>query len=277
MAAKLAHTIDLSKQLTSTTAEDGCLLLSIEGGLVFSINGSGLRIWELLEQHRSGATVDEVVDHLELYYADCAPARDRLVRDTQLLLAHLSERGLVRVEGSGPSTARFCVREDVFRTDAATVVVEKSVQEYDESTRYLPHDPPETHLWRSFSDTFKGFCALLIYDVILRLWGFGRICKTVERCRVTRKRRVNSVRVRQVCAAVDRARLWYPKSVLCLQHSAVIAWLLRKQGADARMKIAGRQMPFYAHAWVEVGSTVVNDEQSVRERYHAFRRCLNRS
>ncbi len=277
MAATLKHTIDLSKQFTSETTEDGCLLLSIVGGFVFSINGSGLRIWELLELHPSGMSVDEVIGQLELYYAKCAPSRECLIRDTQKLLALLNERELLAVENDGPSKGKYHIREDVFRTDARMIDDATSVQQCDESICYRPYDPPKTDRWRSLLDTVLGFTALLIFDLIIKFWGFGCVYKIVERCDVTPSKKMKEAKVRQVSAGVDRARLWYPKSVQCLQHSAVIAWLLRKQGVDARMKIAGRQVPFYAHAWVEVGSTVVNDEQAVRQRYKTFRRCLSRS
>src|SRR6266446_3353174 len=44
-------------------------------------------------------------------------------------------------------------------------------------------------------------------------------------------------RVRQVCAGVERARIWYPKKVQCLQRSAVLSCLLRREGVPARMVI----------------------------------------
>jgi hypothetical protein len=264
-------------QAFSNTSEDGCLLLSLEGGLVFSINGSGLRIWELLELSRNGVAVEEVVDCLARYYADCAPPKERLLGDVQAILSQLEKRGLIKREGRHLTAARFRINDDVFRTDGAAANDQDEVGMYDESITYLPLEPPQTNRWRSISDTARGLCGFLIFDLIVKLRGFGSICQIVESSSVARNKTANAVRIRQICAGVDRARLWYPKPVLCLQHSAVIAWLLRKQGVEACLRIAGRQVPFYAHAWVEVGATVVNDEQSVRQRFSSFRRCLSRS
>jgi hypothetical protein len=73
--------------------------------------------------------------------------------------------------------------------------------------------------------------------------------------------------VDKICAAVDIACIWYWKQVLCLQRSAVTTCLLRRFGMPACMVIGGQQMPFKAHAWVEVDGRVVNDKPYMREMY----------
>jgi hypothetical protein len=73
--------------------------------------------------------------------------------------------------------------------------------------------------------------------------------------------------VDKVCAAVDIACIWYWKQVLCLQRSAATTCLLRRLGMPARMIIGGQQMPFKAHAWVEIDGRVVNDKPYMREMY----------
>ena len=77
----------------------------------------------------------------------------------------------------------------------------------------------------------------------------------------------------EVCAAVDMACIWYWKQVLCLQRSAATACLLKRQGVAAEMMIGAQQMPFKAHAWVEVGGRVVNDKPYMREMYAVLDQC----
>jgi hypothetical protein len=79
--------------------------------------------------------------------------------------------------------------------------------------------------------------------------------------------------VEPICSAVDMACIWYCKEVLCLQRSAVTACLLREYGVSAHMVIGAQQMPFKAHAWVEVDGRVVNDKSYVTAVYAVLERC----
>ena len=79
--------------------------------------------------------------------------------------------------------------------------------------------------------------------------------------------------VERICSAVDRAAIWYPKRVLCLQRSAATVCLLKAHGVRAQMVIGAQQMPFRAHAWVEVDEHVVNDRPYMREIYQVLDRC----
>jgi hypothetical protein len=77
----------------------------------------------------------------------------------------------------------------------------------------------------------------------------------------------------QICQAVDMACIWYWKQVLCLQRSAATACLLKRHGVAAQMVIGAQQMPFKAHAWVEVGGRVVNDKPYTPDMYAVLDRC----
>jgi hypothetical protein len=79
--------------------------------------------------------------------------------------------------------------------------------------------------------------------------------------------------VERICAAVDMACIWYWKEVLCLQRSAVTACLLKRYGVPAQMVIGAQQIPFRAHAWVEVDGRVVNDKPYTPEMYAVLDRC----
>jgi hypothetical protein len=79
--------------------------------------------------------------------------------------------------------------------------------------------------------------------------------------------------IEKICAAVDMACIWYWKEVLCLQRSVATACLLKHYGVSAQMMIGAQQMPFKAHAWVEVDGRVVNDKPYVQEMYAVLDRC----
>ena len=79
--------------------------------------------------------------------------------------------------------------------------------------------------------------------------------------------------VDRISTAVDLACAWYPKSVLCLQRSAATTCLMRRHGIAASLTIGVRQMPFRAHAWVEVAGVVVNDKTYVPQIYAVLERC----
>jgi hypothetical protein len=79
--------------------------------------------------------------------------------------------------------------------------------------------------------------------------------------------------VERVCSAVDMACIWYWKEALCLQRSAATACLLKRHGVRAQLVIGAQQMPFKAHAWVEVDDRVVNDKPYTPEMYAVLDRC----
>jgi hypothetical protein len=77
----------------------------------------------------------------------------------------------------------------------------------------------------------------------------------------------------RICHAIDVAAALYFKNVLCLQRSAATARLLKKYGFPAEMVIGVQQLPFLAHAWVEVNGRVVNDKPYMAEIYSVLARC----
>lgn len=79
--------------------------------------------------------------------------------------------------------------------------------------------------------------------------------------------------VEKLCAAMELACIWYWKEALCLQRSAATTCLLKRYGIPAEMVIGAQQMPFKAHAWVEVDGRVVNDKSYVAEKYAVLDRC----
>jgi Transglutaminase-like superfamily len=118
----------------------------------------------------------------------------------------------------------------------------------------------------------KAYWKLIYFDLYLARGNFSALYERVRKnplgTQVSR-----SDAIERVCSAVDMACIWYPKEVLCLQRSAATACLLRENNVRAQMVIGAQQMPFKAHAWVEVAGRVVNDKPYTAEMYMVLDRC----
>lgn len=118
----------------------------------------------------------------------------------------------------------------------------------------------------------RAYGKLLLFDLYLARGNFAALYSKVRNYRVQTKNSFPQV-VEQVCYAVDLASIWYWKEARCLQRSAATACLLKQCGVGARMVIGAQQMPFKAHAWVEVDGQVVNDRHYMREMYGVLDQC----
>jgi hypothetical protein len=118
----------------------------------------------------------------------------------------------------------------------------------------------------------RAYLRLIQFDVYLARGNFRALYDKVRRYPIG-KAPVSANAVEQIRSAVDMASIWYWKEVLCLQRSAAMACLLKRYGVPAQMMIGAQQMPFKAHAWVEVEGCVVNDKPYMREMYAVLDRC----
>lgn len=118
----------------------------------------------------------------------------------------------------------------------------------------------------------EAYLTLIRFDLYLTGGNFESLYRKVRNYPTTKKPGAPDS-VELVCAAMDMACIWYCKEVLCLQRSAATACLLRKHGISAHLVIGAQQMPFKAHAWVEVDGRVVNDKQYVHELYARLDQC----
>lgn len=118
----------------------------------------------------------------------------------------------------------------------------------------------------------RAYWRLIQFDLYLARGNFKALYDKVRRY-PTKKVPASTVWVEEVCAAVDMACIWYWKEALCLQRSAATACLLKTSGVPAQMMIGAKQMPFRAHAWVEVNGQVVNDKPYMREIYAVLDHC----
>jgi len=119
---------------------------------------------------------------------------------------------------------------------------------------------------------WKAYLKLIHFDLYLARGNFGALYDTVRKYPVV-KRTPAPDAVERICAAIDVACIWYWKEALCLQRSAATACLLKKYGVPAQLVIGAQQMPFKAHAWVEVDGRVVNDKPYTSGIYAILDRC----
>lgn len=102
---------------------------------------------------------------------------------------------------------------------------------------------------------------------------FSALHERIRRRPVRRSTEPKAEDVERICRAVEIACVLYWKQVLCLQRSAATVSLLRDYGVPAEMVIGAQQMPFRAHAWVEVRGRIVNDKPYISEIYAVLDRC----
>jgi Transglutaminase-like superfamily len=118
----------------------------------------------------------------------------------------------------------------------------------------------------------KAYLKLIHFDLYLTRGSFAALYDQVRNYSVG-VRTPEPDAVERVNDAIDMACIWYWKEALCLQRSAATACLLKKYGVPAQMVIGTQQMPFKAHAWVEVDGRVVNDKPYTPKMYVVLDRC----
>jgi len=120
--------------------------------------------------------------------------------------------------------------------------------------------------------TLRAFRELFRFDLLILRSDFATLYETVRRCSLG-KRRTTTRDVEAVTLSIDMACIWYWKEVLCLQRSAATVCLLKQLGVPAQLVIGAQQMPFKAHAWVELHGRVINDKSYTPEMYAVLDRC----
>ncbi|SRR5260370_36557223 len=118
----------------------------------------------------------------------------------------------------------------------------------------------------------KAYFKLIYFDFYLARGNFAALYERVRKYPVG-THAPSADAVERICSAVDMACIWYWKEALCLQRSSATGCLLKQYGVHAQMVIGAQQMPFKAHAWVEVDGKVVNDKPYTPEMYAVLDRC----
>jgi hypothetical protein len=122
------------------------------------------------------------------------------------------------------------------------------------------------------SITFAAYRELLRLEYPLFRKAFPAIYDRVRRTPLAPQPR-KTLSCTEICQAVDMAAVLYFRRVLCLQRSAATACLLKRYGFPAQLVIGVQQLPFAAHAWVELGGLVVNDKPYISDIYSVLARC----
>jgi hypothetical protein len=119
---------------------------------------------------------------------------------------------------------------------------------------------------------WQGFLELLSLEYSLFRKDFPAIYDKVRNAPVCARPR-GTITAEQVCSAIDLAATLYFKQTRCLQRSAAAVCLLKRHGFAAEMVIGIQQVPFLAHAWVELDGLVLNDRPYMPEIYSVLARC----
>lgn len=122
------------------------------------------------------------------------------------------------------------------------------------------------------SITFEGYRELVSLEYPLFKKDFPAIYDRVRKTQLATRPR-NMLGCTEICQAVDLAAVLYFRRVLCLQRSAATACLLKRYGFHAQLVIGVQQLPFAAHAWVEMDGLVVNDKPYISDIYSVLARC----
>lgn len=133
----------------------------------------------------------------------------------------------------------------------------------------LDHVEIRTGFLERYLLALRAYRKLIHFDGFLAKGEFEKLRTDVSASRPLRKAH-RPASIYGILRAVDTAAVWYWKQVLCLQRSATVACLLRESRVPASVIVGVQQVPFKAHAWVEVDGQVVGDKPYVRELYRVL-------
>ncbi len=229
-----------------TNSPDGAVLLDSDNDRLLKLNAIGAVMWIALAAGRPKAAVAEAI--AGQYQVEVS----RVSQDLDTLLAVAAQLGLT------PEIQLLIEDEGL------------SEEQQGESFPWYGQDGskarPQSARWAVLS----ALVGLAVFDFILSALSFKSLCTAVKAWPVKPKSNSDPDLVGRICAAVEKACVWYPKKALCLQRSAVTACMLRRWGIHARMVVGVRPIPFLAHAWVEANGSVVNDFPKVKKFYRTI-------
>ena len=237
----------------SPATQEGCIVLNLEQGKVLSLNDTGTLMFSKLAAYEQGLTRDELVAELTREFNNVVLWRiEKAVAD---LLARLEATGTVTTLSDGSHVSRSSLRLNL--AQRVPVVIRHLLGPLLQIKAY----------------TVAALILLFSAEAIRKLGGFQSIHRGVEQWALSLKKQPGEETLANACSAVNRACTWHPKQALCLQRASVLVCLLRSLGFQAEMVIGVHKMPFYGHAWAEVGGHVVNDHANAQKFFHVLSRC----
>ena len=114
--------------------------------------------------------------------------------------------------------------------------------------------------------TFAAWVAIVLAATVKATAGLPGLYSLVKASRL-RERAGRGIDETRMCESVRTAAVMLPFSTHCLVRSVATVVLLRAAGRPAEMVIGCRQLPFAAHAWVEVDGLPVSEEHDPRQLY----------
>lgn len=275
-SATTTSTIPLS--FVAKKHRDGSVVLSMENDRIFKLNGVGALTWTVLEQSANAVGLDEIVAELHRQFENINRggemrydiSREQLRVDTTRFLNALNDAGLMRVVRDPAGRETYSIKEGVCGTTSSTLAEATSGSVSPAKPVASLRDAPE--VCPSKWETLTALGGLLAFDLLLRFRGFEALIRKVQGWPTAEPHTTDPEICRRVCTAVNRAQVYYPKKAMCLQHSAVVTCLLRRNAVPAEMVLAAQEFPPKAHAWVEVAGVVVNDFRQVKTRYRELKR-----
>jgi hypothetical protein len=247
-----APVLRASPDIYSFTDKDGTTILHVERDKMYSVIGVGSLIWAEIVERPDGIRSVDLVGALVKKFQEIP--RPQIEADVDRIVKNFRMNGFLQT--GEPSRRGLGQR---LRNQIETVFVSLAQR----TTRLL---------LRLKLSTLAAFLGLFAINLILKLVSFSAFYHTVKRWPV-RAPFSEVDPTPQLCEAIDRATVLYPKQAMCLQRSAVAACLLRSSGRPAQMVIGCRKIPFKSHAWAEVCGQVVNDKPKVQEFYRVLDRC----
>jgi len=229
-------------------SEDGSFLLDIERDRILKLNKAGTEIWQLLSE---GHDEFQIVHLISRQYGI---NQARAAADVKAILTKIAELEL--------------------SPEHAIAAPDQETNPQKQNQPFYPwygQTAGNTHPAKvSVLVVLGALLGLSLFDMLLALSSLKYLCACVAAWPICPSRRVDSEVIGKICASVQQACVWYPKRALCLQRSAVTTCLLRLYGLSAQMVVGVRDMPFMAHAWVEIDHSVVNDWPGVKRFYRTL-------
>lgn len=234
---------------------DGAVLLDLRTGRYLALNTVGSAVWAELD---AGGSLHDLPARLAERFE--APP-EKVADDVRRFVAQLAASGLVEPGRGGASVPATRRAPGPVAGDADPAAPAAPLAR-------APRDTPRA----SAAWLVPGYLGLIAVDVALKLFGFGRVHAWLRR--LPQDAGAGDVRrARELACGVDRAASFYARRAWCLQRSLATLILMRLRRWPAQLVIGVQRLPFAAHAWVELGGEVVNDDARVRTLYAVIERC----
>lgn len=255
------------QEVRSNVDPEGGTVMNLRTGKYYALNPVGALIWSELE---TGASRQDLLRVLSQRYPE---AEERLPEDLDRWLKTLDAQGMVMQRRPDADPGLGQKAAEIIPGEAARVEPSLPSGVRRELESALAADSKLPGRLRRARWFVLAWTALAFTDLLLKGLGFHGFYRFIRGRSVRSRRRLDPAELVGLCSVINSAARYYFKRAWCLQRSAVMTVLLRSQGFPVELVIGVRRLPFMAHAWVEWGGVVINDDRRVRTFYHVMERC----